>query len=245
MDYTRFLPDSPEALTRWEFRVWVIVGVFGFLAIALGFVAREIARYRGSIVQARFDEAIKQRDDKANAANEAADRARRDAESAHEGLAKSNAEIARLTADSSAVSRKVEDESQKRANAERALRELRQRQAPRRLSPDQRASIVAALLKARGEWLHVVRLADAEAGRYADDLVAAFQEAGWNIRITSAGGIVPPPYGVIYTAGGTAPLSAEALLAGLKAAGIAVAISDRPMGPGPGLLVGLKPVPTE
>ena len=58
MAWTQYLPDSPDTLARWEFRVWMIAAVCGGLAILLGFVARDISRHRGAILQARFDDAI-------------------------------------------------------------------------------------------------------------------------------------------------------------------------------------------
>ena len=79
MDYTRFLPDSPQALARWELAVWLVAGLFGVAAIALGFVARGISQHRGVLVQARFDKSTE------------------------------------------ALSRTVEEEARKRADAERKL----------------------------------------------------------------------------------------------------------------------------
>jgi len=179
MGYTRFLPDSTEALTQWELRVWIIAGIFGVMAIALGFVARGISHHRSGLVQARSDEAIRQRDEIVAAA-------RRDAALAKEGLAKSSEEIARLNSDSgktaertATLSRRVEEESQRRAQAEAELVKLRDRLAPRVVTKEQARIISTALAKFKGQSFEMVAVSGSkEVSDFAAALHAAFRDAG-------------------------------------------------------------------
>lgn len=79
MGWTRYLPNVPEVLARWELRVWIVAGFLGVVAILLGFVAREIARQRGVLIQVQLDTAIEQRDAKAEEVKRMAEEARRKA----------------------------------------------------------------------------------------------------------------------------------------------------------------------
>ncbi len=87
MDYTRYLPDSSDALSRLEWWVYVTAAICGALAITLPFVARGISHHRGSLVQAALQKMVEERDAKVAAAHEDARQARQEAARLKEQLA--------------------------------------------------------------------------------------------------------------------------------------------------------------
>ena len=98
--------------------------------------------------------------------------------------------------------------------------ELEQRAQPRRLTGDQRQSLVELLSGKVGGVTIVSSLVDAESSDYANDFDAAIREAGWNtLRIKNRTVLA---YGVsIATVEGTEPLQhAQWLSDALKAIGV-------------------------
>jgi hypothetical protein len=63
----KILPDTHEALSRLEWRLWLVAAVVTILGLLLGVVAREVGRQKASILQRRLDDAVRQRDEKAAA----------------------------------------------------------------------------------------------------------------------------------------------------------------------------------
>src|SRR5579863_4686657 len=81
------------------------------------------------------------------------------------------------------------------ATAEKALLELQQRLAHRRISKSDHVKFVAALLPYRGSSVALTKLlTDSEAATFADDIIAVLTEAKWNINLSIKGQTVPPQY---------------------------------------------------
>jgi hypothetical protein len=88
------------------------------------------------------------------------------------------------------LARELEEEKQKRLEIERIL-------APRFLTSRERATLVASLRLHAGAGISVVRLGDAEAGQYADQIIGAFVDAKWHVHLSYIGTLSPPVYGVL------------------------------------------------
>lgn len=75
-------------------------------------------------------------------------------------------------------------QQERAANAERSLLELKQRVAPRRVTPEQRAQFIVrtkSLAKSPGS-VRVLTISDAEAVNLSRDLEALFKEAGFIVK---------------------------------------------------------------
>jgi len=83
------------------------------------------------------------------------------------------------------------------ATAERSLLELQQRLAHRRIDKPTQDKLIGALRPFAGATVLVMKLGEAEAAAYADDVIAVLQGAGWVVRVSVAGVMSPPPYGLI------------------------------------------------
>jgi hypothetical protein len=179
------------------------------------------------------------------AADARAAEANEKAAEASRGAAKALVDAASASARAGAVELEAAQQRERAAKAERELTELRHRIAPRRLSAEQRASIVASIRSTPAQ-IGIVRLGDAEAGVFADDLVAALREAGWTVQVAFVGMTAPPRYGLsVHAQSATAiPPAVSGLVAALKRLGLPVVVSPERLGPNmeEGLFVGLKPV---
>jgi hypothetical protein len=82
------------------------------------------------------------------------------------------------------------------AEAEKSLLELQQRLAHRRIGKTEQDKIAAALKPFRGSTVQVTKLGDAEAAQFADDLLAIFNNAGWEVKLRAIGTFSPPKYGL-------------------------------------------------
>jgi hypothetical protein len=82
------------------------------------------------------------------------------------------------------------------AKSERDLLTLQQRLAPRRINSTEHSIFVSALKPFAGATVEITKLGDAEAGQFADDIIAIFTEAKWNLQLTTVGSYSPPPYGL-------------------------------------------------
>jgi outer membrane murein-binding lipoprotein Lpp len=121
--------------------------------------------------------------------------------SAQAALARAKDE--QLTLDLKEKERQIEEAKQKAAEtdekAELLKREnlrLEERLAHRRIIPAQHAKFVAALRPYAGSTVVLTKLGDSEAGRFADDLIAIFSDAGWNVNLNMSGMVSPPIYGL-------------------------------------------------
>ena len=51
MQWTSYLPNSPESLSRLEWWLWAFAGFFTFVVVLLGFAARSVSYQRAALVQ--------------------------------------------------------------------------------------------------------------------------------------------------------------------------------------------------
>jgi hypothetical protein len=63
----KILPDTHEALSRLEWRLWLVAAVVTLVGLLLGVAAREVGRQKASNLQRCLDDAVRQRDEKAAA----------------------------------------------------------------------------------------------------------------------------------------------------------------------------------
>ncbi len=82
------------------------------------------------------------------------------------------------------------------ATAEKALLELQQRLAHRRIDKAEQDKI-AALLLPFPSVVRFTKLNESEAGPFADDLLAIFQAAHWSVQLSINGSVSPPRYGLV------------------------------------------------
>jgi hypothetical protein len=220
-----------EWMTLWSGRVAV-----GATAIAA--VAGMLLWFFGNRATAAKDEAFAKF--KAGAEAHIADANARSAEAA-KGTATALAKAAEVNERAGKLELEAAQQRERAAKAERQLEELRARTEPRRLSASQRETIVSELRQFSGTSLSIVRLGDAEAGTFADDLIAVLKAADWSLSISLVGLMGMPQYGVVLDFKGNRPSPAmAALMAAFGKVGIPVP------GRGPAaedtLLIGLKPV---
>jgi cytoskeletal protein RodZ len=78
MPWTSYLPDSPESLTRLEWRLWIWAGVFTVITVLLGLTARGVAQYKARILEQRLTKALEERDTKAKELEKLATEAKRE-----------------------------------------------------------------------------------------------------------------------------------------------------------------------
>ncbi len=121
-----------------------------------------------------------------------------------ERAANADARVAGLeadAADSKAAQQLVELElstqQERAAKAEKALLELQQRLAHRRISTSDHEILVASLRPYPGSVVEVVKLGDSEAAQFADDIIAVLSEAKWVVRVSTVGLMSPPTYGLV------------------------------------------------
>ncbi len=140
----------------------------------------------------------------------------------------------------------LEQEKQKRLELARTL-------APRFLTSRQRAALVASLRLHAGAGISIIRLGDAEAGQYADQIIGAFVDAKWHVHLSYIGTLSPPVYGVLCKepsqesdpVGGAVHSLGEAVHSSFFKAGIPHALEIDHAGPSLNevqLLIGLKPL---
>ena len=116
--------------------------------------------------------------------------------------------------------------------------------APRTLSQAQRTHLIAALKTGKGMMVRVIRLGDAEAGSFADELVEALQQAGVEVVVPSIGmmGSSSPMNGLFLSLN-RASNKASVLEHAFSRAGVAVVMRDHPInGVDAELLVGYRPL---
>jgi hypothetical protein len=81
------------------------------------------------------------------------------------------------------ISLKVEEEARKRAEAERALLELQERLAPRKLTENEIASLVKVLSKQPNGVFISCKLLDQESCGFAEILASVFRRSGWEVIV--------------------------------------------------------------
>jgi len=139
----------------------------------------------------------------------------------------------------------AQERNQALASAEQAPQRVVQdasaKFAPRRLTDADSRLLKAALSKVRSAIpeVSITRLSDMEAYLYANELMAAFADAGVRVVANTIGDLSPPVYGIVVYENQTNKVIASALAtAGLQA-------RDEPLGDrsAPQIVVGLKPSP--
>jgi hypothetical protein len=113
-----------------------------------------------------------------------------------ERAANADARVAGLEADAANAKSEMAKQQTRAATAERDLLQLQTRLAHRRIGPDEQTKLAAKLLPYAGSIVAVTKLGESEAGRFADDLLAVFAQAKWDVKLTFAGTMSPPPYGL-------------------------------------------------
>jgi hypothetical protein len=113
-----------------------------------------------------------------------------------QALNSSRERIVGLEKDASDAKADMARQQTRAATAEMDLLQLQTRLAHRRINPSEQAKLVAKLLPYPGSIVAVTRLGEAEAGQFADDLLAVFSKANWEVKLARVGVIAPPQYGV-------------------------------------------------
>jgi hypothetical protein len=150
--------------------------------------------------------------------------------------------VAGLEKDAADAKTEMAKQQTRAATAEKALLELQQRLAHRRISKSDHDKFVVALLPYRGSVVVLTKLlADSEAAQFGDDIIAVLTDAKWHITLSVKGQMTPPPYGLTCSvddrsAAGKALMT---LLGALPTANIKHA--PRIDGPVAEIVVGLKP----
>jgi hypothetical protein len=113
------------------------------------------------------------------------------------------AEIARLNKDAGDARRSASEAVERAAIAEEntekekiARLKLEERLAWRRIGPKEHDAMVTALKPHAGAVVEVFQLGDIEANTFAADIIKTLRDSGWVVRITGAGVLVPPTYGL-------------------------------------------------
>ncbi len=78
MPWTSYLPEPPESLTRLEWRLWILAGIFTVMAVLLGLAARGVAQYKARILEQQLAKALEERDVKAREVEKLATEAKRE-----------------------------------------------------------------------------------------------------------------------------------------------------------------------
>ena len=113
-----------------------------------------------------------------------------------ERAANADSRVAGLEQDVAAAKTEMAKQQARAATAERELLELKERLAHRRISEADHDKFVATLLPFAKSRVEIERLGDAEASRFADDLLSVFRDAKWNVTVQNIGMISPPRYGL-------------------------------------------------
>jgi cell division protein FtsB len=133
-------------------------------------------------------------------------------------------------------------QQERAAIAERALLELQERLAHRRIGPSQHAKLVALLQPFAGSTVTLTKLGDSEAGAFADDIISVLTDARWHISLTIAGMISPPAYGLRCSINEQSQ-AGKALAMAMRGLPTATIKSEPSLPIAAKLVVGLKPPP--
>lgn len=153
--------------------------------------------------------------------------------------------LQKAASDAKAAQQKVEidlaKQQEKTAIAERALLELKERLAHRRINQSDHDKLVASLRPFRGSAVQLLKLGDEEAAQFADDLLAVLHDAEWSVQLSFAGSMAPPRYGLLCQVDESTP-AGHALAVALRklpTADVKPASLKPPVAAN--ILVGLKP----
>ena len=149
-------------------------------------------------------------------------------------------EIVRLQ-EQTAAALKSAAEANRVAEEERLARvKIEERLASRRIGKGEHDSIVAVLKPHAGAIVEFTKIGDMEAAAFAEDLLKTLKDAGWGVRLSIAGMVLPPPYGVKCWVNENLP-AGKALAEAVRKLPNAT-IESNPDLPAVGrILVGLKP----
>jgi hypothetical protein len=141
MQWTSYLPSSPESLSRLEWWLWLLAGCFTVIVVLLGFAARGVAQYKARILQMQLTSALEERDSKTKQLQTLAEEAK-----------------------------------------QKAI-EIEAKQAPRRLSENQKEIMVQRLREIKGARIRITTiLGNTESVVYGQDFALALQAAGWHVE---------------------------------------------------------------
>jgi hypothetical protein len=216
--------ETWEAIAYWTLLVGAILGG---AAVALTAFSSWVTIKTSAIIQREADQKIAEAKERGDEAHEQASKADERAATASKQAEAARLEQEKIRKENLELSIALEKEQADRLKLEGKL-------ASRHLTQEQRIAIIASL-KAEGSRFIIVttKLGDREAGQYADELIAALEEAGAFLTKNVAGTISPPIYGVIIS-----PREDTFLSRALDAAKIPY---TRQGGNLPGITVGLKP----
>jgi hypothetical protein len=182
-----------DTLFKWS-NAFIIIGAVFALVGAFG------AIWTGGIRERYGDERISRNEadtalarKTAATANEGAATANANAATANENAAKANERTELLRQSNLEVQRELERERMERLRLEESV-------APRRLSDEQRSSLITALRSApQPLTVQVTLLGDQEAGTYGKAILEALNAANVQGSAGRAGIMTPPPYGIKLT----------------------------------------------
>jgi len=210
------------------FDVGAIILLFFTFAFGVG------AYFTGNVINKRQGEQLRQFDKSLTDAKTELGRQQ-------ERTANAVARVAGLETDAANAKSEMARQQTRAADAERALLELQQRLAHRRISKSDHDRLVASLLPFRGSVVRLTKLGDAEAAQYADDVLAILRDAGWSVQLSTSGVMSPPRYGLEYTVDASTPAGKALAVALQKLPTVGVRAGALPPGVVGDVLVGLKP----
>jgi len=112
-------------------------------------------------------------------------------------------EIERLKKESGLISSEVAKANERAAEANRiaeserlARVKLESRMAWRRIDGKEHDALVAQLKTHAGAVVEVFQHGELEASTFADDIIKTLRDSGWAVRVTGAGLVLPPQYGL-------------------------------------------------
>jgi hypothetical protein len=157
-----------------------------------------------------------------------------------EARARFNREAREANERSTKLELETAQQRERAAKAEHDLLALQQRLAWRRIGLREHSEFVAALKPFAGAAVEVTKLAEAEAGQFADDLMLT--DAKWNVSLNMSGYVSPPPYGLKCSINDATP-AGKALASVLKSLPAATVESNPKLPIVATILVGLRPPP--
>lgn len=165
MWWTSYLPDAPDTLSKLEWRLWIIAAIVTISGVLIGLAARQVGRYRATMLEQHLASALEERDAKAKQLEQMAIEAKQEATA------------------------------------------VKERQQPRRLTPDQRTTLLKLLSAGRGTAVKITAmLGDGESKGFAEAIKSVLSEAGWIVDGVNQGLFTGQPIGLhIQVKDGTAP----------------------------------------
>ncbi|MDA2937092.1 hypothetical protein MYX75_02365 [Acidobacteria bacterium AH-259-A15] len=208
--------NSLESVSRLHYWIMVSAVSLGFLA-ALLYLASLFTQHRVNHLRGLRDETQQNR---IQIAEEASEKIKKELDETREKQVTTEKEL-----------ESVRQENQK----------LTEKHTARSLNHTATSELVS-FLKDYHYDLTVERIfGDPESNRYAEQVISALQESGWELTINASGARLPPVYGLIIElrTPDNPPQAARVLMSGLEKAGLDFSIQQGPSVVG--LIIGHKP----